>query len=396
VHSAGLWEALSHETYWSQVHYSEHCAKNNPAVREYWLKCCQADWQTAFRPLQCIFFNFPKEDLRHRLQAGLWLGDIGNNLMLERLPLHTSSPTPGRAVLGLKRRHWLAVGTMGQPTRLDLGDVSCFCPPNSIRVGGFMARAFRVTVAEWRSYIELLQTRPAVAENMPALPSTVAQQWLKHAGWCNLNLPATHMDWFEATAFTDFMGKHVYTHQPWWPLGPNMAPCYLTLPSEVHVEGAARKSGGFSHMWSAGDLDDSTPNKQMALRFNSRQTYWAKPSPVGIFPAAYTPNGIADASGNVVVWCANLFEIKSPAGDIIIPGYAGSNKYKLRVMAEPHGESALKKLGTETLVATRGGAFNMPVNSSKLARRSSSLATTRSFNVGLWWVVVCAPLDSGP
>ena len=70
------------------------------------------------------------------------------------------------------------------------------------------------------------------------------------------------------------------------------------LPSEVEWEAAARGRARRRYAWE-GDFDPA--------RCNSFESHARGTTPVGVFPAGDTPQGIADMSGNVWEWTGSLY-----------------------------------------------------------------------------------------
>jgi hypothetical protein len=394
LEASGCWAALQ-QPLRKQLAWPEGSA-DKPKVWTQWLQWCNEDWEQALA--QWASDQALAIDLRTRWQAGLWLGDMGHNLMLERLALPN-----GRALLGLKAGFWRPIGQLGQPTRFKLGDQAH--PYGEAQhewqhpMPGFLARAFKVTVAEWRSYIELLQTWPAegLRGPQPALPAVQARDWLKQPGWSNLNLPATGMNWFDAMAFTGFMDEQVYRCQPWWPQAPQMnhskpgQPWQLALPTEAELEAAARgphhegQASPPQQAWSAPDLTHGTQPEDMALRFNHDATRMGKPTPVGLFPAAYTLTGVADASGNVHSWCANFAHIAPTLSEVMAYGPKGQGQ---ACATTRFSVERVQSIGDHARVAVRGGSFIGQSVNALLAYRDRCQASTRDDGVGLSWVVV--------
>jgi formylglycine-generating enzyme required for sulfatase activity len=91
------------------------------------------------------------------------------------------------------------------------------------------------------------------------------------------NRPITQVSWFEAMAFATWAG--------------------VSLPTEAQWERAARGKGQDyrSYPWGNEKIDVS--------RANYYETKIGHPSPVGLFPAGVTDEGIHDMAGNVWEWC---------------------------------------------------------------------------------------------
>ena len=102
--------------------------------------------------------------------------------------------------------------------------------------------------------------------------------------------------WFEAQAYCNWLSMQTGVH---W-----------RLPSEVQWEAAARGTSGRGYPW-VGGLEP--------LRANTSITHLDRTSPVGVFPAGDSPEGVSDLVGNVIQWTGSLF---GSGDDFRVAGYA--------------------------------------------------------------------------
>ena len=116
---------------------------------------------------------------------------------------------------------------------------------------------------------------------------------------------------------------------------------WLAVPSEVLWE-AAQRAGPDG----LPALASSPPAGWGALDFNHAASGWNRPSPVGVFSAAYGPGGIADGRGNAWEWCCNALP----------QGPQPYHRPGSREQAQADWDGSLGQ--SEIARALRGGAFN--------------------------------------
>jgi formylglycine-generating enzyme required for sulfatase activity len=96
--------------------------------------------------------------------------------------------------------------------------------------------------------------------------------------------PVVGVSWFEAQAYANWLSAQ--------------SRAAYRLPTEAEWEAASRGREGRLFTW--GDACDP-------LRGNVSATRVRRPTPVGIFPAGDTPEGISDLTGNVMEWTSSLY-----------------------------------------------------------------------------------------
>lgn len=122
-----------------------------------------------------------------------------------------------------------------------------------------------------------------------------------------------HVSWYEADAYARWAGKR--------------------LPTDAEWEYAARGTAGRKYPWGDPEPTDQHANFRMRV---------GHPSPVGVYSAGATPEGILDLAGNVWEWCADWFgpyearDVKDPQGPkkgkarVLRGGAFGDHPWSLR------------------------------------------------------------------
>jgi len=101
--------------------------------------------------------------------------------------------------------------------------------------------------------------------------------------------PVVGISWYEARAYCRWLAAQ--------------SGLAFRLPTEVEWEAAARGLEGRRFAW--GDTFDR-------LRANTRELHLRQASPVGVFPAGDTPEGLMDLTGNVDEWTSSLWAGDQP------------------------------------------------------------------------------------
>jgi hypothetical protein len=93
------------------------------------------------------------------------------------------------------------------------------------------------------------------------------------------NRPVTGLSWYEAAAYCGWDG--------------------VRLPREAEWELAAAGLGGREYPWGQEEPDEKRANFGMKV---------GSPTPVGLYPAGATPEGVLDMAGNVLEWVEDWYE----------------------------------------------------------------------------------------
>jgi formylglycine-generating enzyme required for sulfatase activity len=241
----------------------------------------RAQW----RALRAGAFQGEGVRLRHRLQAGLMLGWLGDNIRYEFV--QRARPNGG-LVRGLRPKPalWAEVGVPGRKTVFPIGSPRGVGWPDERPAWTAELEHFRLcrlplTVGEWRCFME--GGAKARHESGTA----------RLAGWNNPLQPVTGITWRGAVAYAAW-AQALYEPER----AANGRVLQLGLPSEVQWEAAVRGPRNA--------VDTSAAaQERSALEVNHNDTRWVKPSPVSVFSACPSPLGLFDALGNVWEWCSN-------------------------------------------------------------------------------------------
>ncbi len=150
---------------------------------------------------------------------------------------------------------------------------------NWVRFGTFEMGRYEVTVAEYKVFVEddgygNERWWKLGGFKQSAEPGSWSEQ-LEHP-----NRPVTRVSWYEAAGYCAWKG--------------------VRLPTEAEWERAAAGEGKREYPWG-----DERPE---ATRANYRETGPGHATPVGLYPAGATPEGLQDMAGNVWEWCADWYE----------------------------------------------------------------------------------------
>lgn len=321
------------------------------------------------------FATGPGVDLRERLQAGLWLGELGDNLRYLRWVASDQAPedAAGRVGICLHLRHWRGPGKPGQVLPFRIGDDHNGWDDNqpewTLELPAARLAAYSVTVMEWLALAG--QPVPPVLQRQPSDLNDPERN--------NPLMPLTGVNWYEAMGLTDWY-RPIYQD-----LLASLGPVHwrapqvwaLNLPTEVEREAWARGPVQAGQPQAAYTHTLSTDDPPQPLLFNHHATRWHRPNPVGVFSRGLNPWGIDDLAGNVWNWCVNAHTAN----------YDG-----------PNGKAAHRRLTVDTAramnspqLALRGGSFNLSAHDALAASRNRSRPDGIGNNIGLRWQIESVP-----
>ena len=113
--------------------------------------------------------------------------------------------------------------------------------------------------------------------------------------WQQGNRPRTNVDWYEAVAFTRWLGARL-----------GLPEGALRLPTETEWERAARGAAGRVYPWG----NEYRPGHANVDERAGQAGPWylQQTTAVGVYPHGAAPEGVEDLSGGVWEWCLNRFE----------------------------------------------------------------------------------------
>ncbi|MCC6861618.1 MAG: SUMF1/EgtB/PvdO family nonheme iron enzyme [Bryobacterales bacterium] len=248
----------------------------------------------------------PEAAARCILESGAGIADRPRLLCelkaawLPRLAGPKCEPQPeGRAAVGR------ALGRLGLDTRKGVGLTAHGLPDidwveipagefiyqegEQRKLGCFFVARYPVTNAQYQAFLDALDgyrqdrwwkgmDRP---DRQPAAPK-----------WTEPNHPRETVSWHEAMAFCGWLGyKRGFE---------------VRLPTEWEWERAARGTDGRPFPW-VGEYQPGYANIDETWGGAGSHSL-GRTSPVGIYPAGASPEGVMDLSGNVWEWCLNDYE----------------------------------------------------------------------------------------
>jgi sulfatase modifying factor 1 len=206
-------------------------------------------------------------------------------------------------------------------------------PAHRVRIDGFRMYRHNITVARYRQYCD------KTGRSMPAAP-----RW----GW-NDNHPIVNVSWEDAKAYCSWAGGRLPSEAEWE---------YAARGGKTGIGGRART------VFAWGDEYPKSRVANLAEQSFKKSSYYnpnfhlfadyddgyPHTSPVGEFP----PNGygLHDMAGNVLQWCEDWFD---------------SEYYRRSPSANPTGPASGQRR------VLRGGAFDLPPEMARIARRLSNL-----------------------
>jgi formylglycine-generating enzyme required for sulfatase activity len=152
-----------------------------------------------------------------------------------------------------------------------------------VSVKTFQMAKYPVTVAEYRRFVEGEGYRDKRLWTAGGFGETSApEEWEEQSA--HPNWPVTGVNWYEASAYCAW--------------------AKVRLPTEEEWERAARGSGARKYPW----VDEKRgAARRDVTRANFFEGKVRHATPVGLYPAGNTPEGIQDMAGNVYEWVADVY-----------------------------------------------------------------------------------------
>lgn len=269
-----------------------------------------------------------------RLQAGLLLGRLGDTLRFA--PGDHDDPLPG--VPRLRGPHWRAIP--GTKVRMAA------MPVTQAEWDGFLASAdaWNPDAACWQQAGDTAAAWLLAQLDQPgaqAMPGMGRGRW--RGAWANPLLPVTDVSHHAAQAYVAWLRQHgVYASLCWG---------QPDLPTEWEWHLAAQRLPQGGHA----DAD----------RFNHAGLRWHRPSPVGVFAADASLDGVTDLRGNVRQWCGSALGVMA--------------MYQQPCTAD----NGSRAPGPRDTVAVRGSSYGQPADLCDPVRRQIAKPSQSADDLGL-------------
>ncbi|MGA2742669.1 MAG: SUMF1/EgtB/PvdO family nonheme iron enzyme [Bryobacteraceae bacterium] len=209
-------------------------------------------------------FDYQPADLRYpqTMDAVLGIFDADKAYAIDfRVRLEAAEALGQAGDPRLRRDNWVTI-TGGGPKR----------------VKPFQIGRYPVTVEEYRRFVEDEGYQNERWWHAGGLgKNTEPRGWEEQVQ--HPNRPVTGVSWFEASAYCAWDG--------------------VRLPNDAEWERAAGGPEGREYPWGKEEPDEQRANFDMKV---------GSPTPVGLYPAGATPEGVADMAGNVWEWVEDWYE----------------------------------------------------------------------------------------
>jgi formylglycine-generating enzyme required for sulfatase activity len=246
-------------------------------------------WDDAVRSVRELLDSPSDVPLAVRYGAAVAYGIMGDDRLAH--PEATWVPIPGGSF-------WMGAQAESPRSRNYDPDAAPWeSPPAEIEVAPFAIRKFPITVSEYRAFIEAdgyqragarywtsdgWQWRNRVRAEAPA-------EW--EAQLSVPNAPVSGVTWYECMAYCG-----------WLTSNDDRGNRYR-LPYESEWEYAAKRDISSSSQFRWGDRMHSGDEAEA----NWAGAFIRRKTPVGMFPASTTDDGVADLFGNVEEWCMDIW-----------------------------------------------------------------------------------------
>ncbi|MBQ0942236.1 formylglycine-generating enzyme family protein [Ideonella sp. 4Y16] len=356
----------------TQAALAEHMAGFDDELDALWAQ----EWQH--------FCSGQGRDIRHRIEAGLLLGELGDNLRYE----YVSGTVQGWPISGLylKPPHWLWRGQPGNAKRTsyrigsDGGGDDDERPSWTVELRRFQTARYAVSVQEWQHFMASGGYEVEAPWWVTAGPA--AQGWLRDNGgrqrqpwrwgdarYTNPLQPVVGITVFEAIAYAAW--ADALDAVAWLQRGLDQSERQpLTLPTEVlweagvqgpDLSGPPRLPG-----WAHG-IGTRPPG---LLDFN-HDLYQGRSAPIGCYSLGSTSAGLFDVQGNTWEWCSNVCGFEQRR--------YGWNEHRLRLEAQKAAELDDRQSDR----SLRGGAFNITADQCRASYRNHHYPSFQNVSLGL-------------
>jgi len=225
-----------------------------------------------------------------RIRLGERLGTLGDPRLDMTAPGYWIEIAGGRFAMGAQSED-----SQGQNYDPDADSYSFVkeSPPHRVRLGPYRIARFPVTVAQYFAFEEAGgygQERWWAAGGFGV--SSGLGRGQEQARFPNR--PVVYVTWHEAMAYCAWLRARLGG-----PGGVVPEGWEIRLPTEAEWEYAARGPEGRRYAWG-----DREPSEALA-NFGGKV---GAPTPVGLYPAGATPQGVLDLTGNVWEWCLDPYD----------------------------------------------------------------------------------------
>jgi formylglycine-generating enzyme required for sulfatase activity/predicted metal-dependent hydrolase len=299
----------------------------------------------------CFERGAPRVEERFRVEVGEALEQCGEDPLKRECVQRVEAPDhPGMVLIHGGR---FLMGAQARDPNEPGYDPEAFPdedPPHPVDVLPFYIDIFPVTVAQYATFVDAGTDGYLRRENWRSggWEWRQREERLRPDWWDGQRVhptrPVVGVRWYEADAYARWCGKR--------------------LPTEAEWEFAARGPGEQprTYPWERrGEPPRAAPPTEQQANFDMRVGH---PTPVGLYPAGATPEGVYDLAGNVWEWCEDAYaqygSPRPPYGSAARVMRGGSFYYDARDLRavcrlDVHPESDFVDVGFRCVVSVAGG-----------------------------------------
>jgi formylglycine-generating enzyme required for sulfatase activity len=271
-------------------------------------------WADAVRSVRELFDNPGDVPLVVRYGAAVAYGIMGDDRLAH--PEGTWAPIPGG-------RFWMGAQAAAPRSRNYDPDAAPWeSPVSRVELPSFAIRKFPITVSEYRAFVDAGGYSGAGARHWPAggwqwrtrARAEAPVEW--EAQLSVPNTPVSGVTWYECMAYCGWLTENDDRDNTY------------RLPYEREWEYVAKRDISSSQFrWGDRMQGGNEAEANWAGAFLRHKT------PVGMFPASTTSDGVADLFGNVEEWCMDTWPVESSVR-AARPAAAGSLQQDARSPAD--------------------------------------------------------------